>query len=176
MLQGTRTEMNLRKAFDAESKAAMRYFHFAEEAGDDGYKIVEKVFKETMFNESEHAEEFLEYLGGIGNTIENLKRAISFESLETAIDYPEMAQVAKEEGFEEIASKFQMAGMIEKQHKERFEKLLRLVESGELYSRKTKQKWECGKCGYIHEGLEPPDVCPFCEHKKKNFKIKCEDY
>lgn len=176
MIQGTRTEMNLRKAFEAESKAAMRYFHFAEEASDDGYIGVGKIFKEAMFNESEHAEEFLEHLGGISDTVENLKRSIAFESFETAVDYPEMAKVARQEGFEEIAKKFELVGAIEKYHKERFEKILRLIENGEMYSRKTKQKWECMKCGHVHEGLEPPEECPFCGHKKEYFKIKCEDY
>lgn len=175
-IQGTRTEMNLRKAFDAESKAAMRYFLFSEEAKEHGHEIIAKVFKETMFNESEHAEEFLEHLGGIGDCAENLKRSIAFESFESAIDYPEMAVVARQEGFEEIAKQFELVGVIEKQHKERFEAYLKLIESGELQKRRTKQKWECSKCGHVHEGLEAPEECPFCGHSREYFKIRCENY
>lgn len=171
MIKGTRTEKNLRKAFEGESMAAMRYFHFADEAEED---VIEEIFLDTMRNEQEHAEVFAEYLEWIGETPDNLRSCIAFEAFESKIDYPEMAKIAREEGFKEIAHKFELVAQIEQRHKERFEDVLRKLESGTLYKRQQKVKWECIKCGHIHEGFEPPAKCPFCGHDTDDFIIKVD--
>lgn len=170
-LQGTRTEKNLRRAFDGESQAAMKYFHFADEAEED---VLEEIFLETMRNEQEHAEIFAKYLGLIGETEDNLKSCISAESLEAKLDYPEMAYVAREEGFEEIATKFELIAKIEQRHRDRFDSILKKIESGTLYKRPQKALWECMECGYLHEGTEPPMTCPVCGHDTDDFMLKVD--
>lgn len=167
-LNGTKTERNLRRAFENESKAAMKYFHFADEAEEE---VIEQLFLQVMKNEQEHAEIFAEYLGLIGDTKENLMSSISAESLESKIDYPEMAMVARGEGFDEIATKFELIGRIEQMHKERFEEYLRKIGDGSLYKQQKNVSWVCMKCGHIHQGLEPPTECPVCGHSAQNFKM-----
>lgn len=168
-LAGTRTNRNIMKAFEAECKANMKYKLFADESE---YQIIEKIFLETASNEEEHAEVFLEMVGGIGSDLENLRRSIALEAFESDIDYPEMARTAREEGFEDIALKFEYVGRIEHMHKERFQKAYDLLSKDKLYKRDKKVCWECMKCGYVHEGVTAPEECPFCGHDQDHFMIK----
>lgn len=168
-IQGTKTEKNLREAFKAEAKANMLYTLFADEVDED---IVEEIYLETAKNEKEHAEVFAEYLGLLGDTKENLKLSIANESFEATIDYPEMAHIARQEGFEEIALKFEMIARIEKDHRDKFADILKKIETNTLYKRPQKQTWQCMECGYVHEGLEPPKECPVCGHDTDDFMLK----
>lgn len=169
VMTGTRTEKNLLKAFEAESKAAMFYRLFADESE---YEYLEKIFMETAKNEEEHAETFLEILGIIGDDKENLKRAIAMETFESQIDYPEMARIAKEEGFEDVSLKFEIVAKIEELHKKKFQYMLDILMKDRMYKRDKKVLWECMKCGYVYEGLETPEECPFCGHGKDDFMIR----
>lgn len=181
-LQGTKTHKNLMTAFEGESKAAMKYFHFADEAKE---KIIEEVFLETMRNEQEHAEIFAEHLGLIGDTFDNLRSAINAETMEANIDYLEFAKTAREEGFEDIGAQFEHIAEIEQQHRFRFEYLLSLLEDEVFYNRTNAlytecveigSEWKCMKCGYEHDGPMAPEVCPVCGHKQKYFKVNSRIY
>lgn len=166
-VQGTETEMNLQKAFEGEAIAAMKYRLFADNAEE---AITYSLLLELADNEEEHAEQFLEMLGGINDTPDNLKRSIALEGFESGINYPEMAKVAIEEGFSEIAKEFSMVAAIEAHHKTRLEEHLKRYQLRTLFKAKQEVEWECMKCGHIHKGIEPPLECPVCHHKAKDFK------
>ena len=175
-LKGTKTEKNLWEAFAGESQARNKYTYFASKAKKDGYVQISKIFEETAANEKEHAEIWFKLLNGIGSTAENLKSAADGENYEWTDMYDQMAKDAKEEGFDHIAFLFEQVGKIEKEHEERYRKLLANVEGGLVFSRDGDMIWQCSNCGHIHVGKQAPEVCPVCVHPKAYFQIKAENY
>ncbi|MBP3432936.1 MAG: rubrerythrin family protein [Alistipes sp.] len=175
-LKGTKTEKNLWEAFAGESQARNKYTYFASKAKKDGYVQIAKIFEETAANEKEHAEIWFKLLNGIGSTAENLKSAAEGENYEWTDMYAEMAKDAREEGFDHIAFLFDEVGKIEKEHEERYRKLLANVEGGLVFSRDGDMIWQCSNCGHIHVGKKAPEVCPVCVHPQAYFQIKSENY
>ncbi|MGI6065633.1 MAG: rubrerythrin [Bacillota bacterium] len=175
-LKGTKTERNLLDAFAGESQARNKYTYFASVAKKEGYEQIAALFLETAENEKEHAKIWLKKLKGIGNTIENLKVAATGENDEWTGMYPKMVQEAREEGFEEIAQLFEGVAKIEKEHEERFKKLLENIEDGKVFRKDDKVYWKCRNCGHIHEGAEAPEECPVCAHPKAHFEVMATNY
>ncbi len=175
-LKGTKTEKNLWEAFAGESQARNKYTYFAPKAKKDGYVQIAKIFEETAANEKEHAEIWFQLHNGIGSTAENLKSAAEGENYEWTDMYDQMAKDAREEGFDHIAFLFEEVGKIEKEHEERYRKLLANVEGGLVFSRDGDMIWQCSNCGHIHVGKQAPEVCPVCVHPKAYFQIKAENY
>ena len=175
-LKGSKTEQNLWIAFAGESQARNKYTYFASKAKKDGYVQIANLFEETAANEKEHAKIWFKLLEGIGTTAENLKAAAAGENEEWTDMYPNMAKVAKEEGFDHIAYLFEEVGKIEKEHEERYLKLLANVEGGIVFSRDGDMIWQCSNCGHIHVGKQAPEVCPVCAHPKAYFQLRAENY
>ena len=175
-LKGTKTEKNLWEAFAGESQARNKYTYFASKAKKDGYVQISKIFEETAANEKEHAEIWFKLLQGIGSTAENLKSAAEGENYEWTDMYAQMAKDAREEGFDHIAFLFDQVGKIEKEHEERYRKLLANVEGGLVFSRDGDMIWQCSNCGHIHVGKKAPEVCPVCVHPQAYFELKAENY
>ncbi len=153
-----------------------KYTYFASKAKKDGYVQISKIFEETAANEKEHAEIWFKLLGGIGTTAENLKAAAEGENYEWTDMYATMAKEAKEEGFDHIAFCSAEVAKIEKEHEERYLKLLANVEGGLVFSRDGDMIWQCSNCGHIHVGKQAPEVCPVCAHPKDYFQLKAENY
>jgi len=168
-----KTEENLKEAFAGESMARNKYDYFAKVARKEGYLYIARIFEETAINEMQHAKEEFKLLNGIGDTIANLKEAIAGEHYETTEMYPNFAKDAEEEGNSEAATVFRQIGKVEKEHEERYKKLLDMVEKGTVYKREKPIKWKCSKCGYIHEGTEPPSKCPACKHPPEYYEPAC---
>jgi len=188
-LKGSRTEKNLLKAFAGESQARNRYTFFASVAKKEGYEQIAEIFLETAINEKEHAEVFFKYLKGgdveivasfpagkIGNTAENLLAAAEGEKLEWGTLYPEFENVAKEEGFHEIAESFKEIAEVEEQHEKRYRKLLENVNNGTVFKRDKEVRWKCRNCGYVHYGKEAPTICPACKHPQSYYELLAENY
>ena len=175
-LKGTKTEANLKAAFAGESQARNKYSYFASQAKKDGYEQIAAIFEETAHNEKEHAKMWLKELNGIGNTAENLKAAADGENYEWTDMYDEFAKVAKEEGFDRIAYLFEAVGKIEKEHEERFKKLLENVEEGKVFEAGEVKIWKCRNCGHIVVGTKAPEICPVFSHPQAYFEIKAENY
>ena len=175
-LKGSKTEANLWTAFAGESQARNKYTYFASKAKKDGYVQISKIFEETAANEKEHAEIWFKLLEGIGTTAENLKAAAEGENYEWTDMYATMAKEAKEEGFDHIAFVFEEVAKIEKEHEERYLKLLANVEGGIVFSRDGDMIWQCSNCGHIHVGKQAPEVCPVCAHPRDYFQLKAENY
>ncbi|MBS7391680.1 MULTISPECIES: rubrerythrin [Hallerella] len=177
-LKGSKTEKNLWTAFAGESQARNKYTYYASKARKDGYVQIANIFEETAGNEKEHAKLWFKYLKGgeIPDTIANLKDAADGENYEWTDMYAQMAKEAREEGFNEIARKFEMVAKIEKEHEERYRKLLKNVEEGLVFSRDGDTIWQCSNCGHIIIGKKAPAVCPVCNHPQSYFEIKKENY
>ena len=177
-LKGTKTEANLMTAFAGESQARNKYTYYASKAKKDGYVQIAQIFEETANNEKEHAKIWFKLLhdGGVPSTIENLKDAAAGENYEWTEMYAEFAVVAKEEGFDHIAALFEMVAKIEKDHEERYKKLLANIEGGLVFSRDGDMMWICSNCGHVHFGKEAPELCPVCAHPKAYFMVKAENY
>ena len=177
-LKGSRTEANLMAAFAGESQARNKYTYYASKAKKEGYEQIAAIFQETADNEKEHAKIWFKLLHGgeIPSTIENLKDAAAGENYEWTDMYDEFAKVAKEEGFNHIAYLFESVGKIEKEHEERYLKLLENVEEGKVFECGEIKIWKCRNCGHIHIGEKAPEVCPVCVHPKAYFEIKAENY
>ena len=176
-LKGTRTEANLQTAFAGESMARNKYTFFASKAKKDGYVQIAKIFEETAANEKEHAKIWFKLLnGGIDDTAANLKAAAEGENYEWTDMYATFAKEAREEGFDHIADLFEMVGAIEKEHEERYRKLLKNIEEGRVFEKDGKVYWQCANCGHIHEGLEAPEVCPVCSHPRAYFQMVAKNY
>ena len=166
-LNGTRTEANLQTAFAGESMARNTYTFFASKAKKDGYVQIAKIFEETAANEKEHAKIWFKLLnGGIDDTAANLKAAAEGENYEWTDMYATFAKEAREEGFDHIADLFEMVGAIEKEHEERYRRLLKNVEDKLVFSRDGDCVWQCSNCGHIVVGRQAPEVCPVCAHPK----------
>lgn len=177
-LKGTRTEANLLAAFAGESQARNKYTYYASKAKKDGYEQIASIFEETANNEKEHAKMWFKLLhdNDIPSTEENLKDAAHGENYEWTDMYAGFAKVAKEEGFNHIAYLFEAVGKIEKEHEERYLKLLGNIEDGTVYQKGDIKIWKCRNCGHIHIAVEAPAVCPVCTHPKSYFEIKAENY
>ena len=173
---GTQTEKNLQEAFSGESQARNKYTYFASKARKDGYVQIANIFEETANNEKEHAKIWFKLLEGIGSTPENLLAAAEGENYEWTDMYATFAKEAKEEGFDHIAFLFEEVAKIEKEHEERYLKLLANVEGGLVFSRDGDMIWQCSNCGHIHVGKQAPEVCPVCAHPKDYFQLKAENY
>ena len=169
----TKTEENLKAAFAGESQARNKYDFFAKVARKEGYHYIASIFEETALNEMQHAKDEFKLLKGIGDTKVNLKTAFDGEDYEVKSMYPEFAKIAEEEGNKEVAIKFRMIAKVEVQHRDRYKKLLEMVEKGAFFKRDKPIRWKCSKCGYIHEGKEPPEKCPSCAHPKGYFGPEC---
>lgn len=175
-LEGSRTEQNLLEAFAGESQARNKYTFFASVAKKEGYEQLAAIFLETAENEKEHAKLHFKALGGIGDTIANLKEAAAGEHAEWTDMYPRMAREAREEGFTAIAAMFEAIGAVEKSHQERYQALLASVEEGRVFSSEESVRWKCRNCGKIHEGSEAPQICPVCHHPRAYFERSAENY
>ncbi len=177
-LKGSKTEQNLMTAFAGESQARNKYTYYASKARKDGYEQIAAIFEETAANEKEHAKIWFKLLhdGAIPGTEENLKDAVAGENYEWTDMYAGFAKTAKEEGFTKIAYLFEAVGEIEKEHEERFKKLLENVENGLVFSKDGEKIWKCRNCGHIVIGKEAPEVCPVCDHPQSYFEIKAENY
>ena len=177
-LKGTKTEANLMAAFAGESQARNKYSYYASKAKKDGYVQIANIFEETAENEKEHAKIWFKLLhgGSVPDTITNLKDAAEGENYEWTDMYEQFAKEAKEEGFDEIAALFEGVAAIEKEHEERYRKLLANVEGGLVFSRDGDMIWQCSNCGHIVIGKEAPEVCPVCNHPQAYFQLKAQNY
>lgn len=176
-LKGSRTEANLMSAFAGESMATNKYTYFASKARKDGYEQIAAIFEETAGNEREHAKLWYKILhGGIGDTLENLGHAAEGENYEWTDMYDRFAREAKEEGFDAIAGLFEKVAAIEKQHEERYRKLIQNIEQGIVFSRDGDTIWICRNCGHVVIGKQAPQVCPVCGHPQSFFEIKADNY
>jgi rubrerythrin len=188
-VKGTQTEKNLLTAFAGESQARNRYTFFASQAKKEGYEQITNIFTETAGNEKEHAEVFFKYLEGgdveimaaypagiIGNTLTNLNAAADGEKMEWSEIYANFEKIAREEGFEDIATSFKEIAEVEEFHEERYRKLVANVAADEVFKKKTVVKWHCTNCGYIHEGTEAPKECPACKHAQAYYELLAENY
>ena len=175
-LKGSKTEQNLRDAFAGESQARNKYTYFASKAKKEGYVQIASIFEETANNEKEHAKIWFKLLEGIGDTAQNLLHAAEGENYEWTDMYATFAKEAKEEGFDHIAYLFEEVGKIEKEHEERYRKLLANVEGDLVFSRDGDVIWQCTNCGHICVGQKAPEVCPVCAHPQAYFEILKKNY
>jgi rubrerythrin len=172
----TKTQDNLMAAFAGESQARNMYTYFAKVARKEGYHYIAKIFEETAINEMRHAKDEFVLAGKLGDTVANLKEAIGGEHHETTSMYPEFAAAAEEEGNKEAAILFRMIARVEAEHRNRYKKLLEMVENGTVYTREEPIRWKCAVCGYIHEGTEPPPKCPCCKHPREYYEPESMEF
>jgi len=188
-LKGSRTERNVLTAFAGESQARNRYTYFASQARKDGYMQIADVFEETANQEKEHAKRFFDLLKGgdvevqaafpagvVGTTAENLRASAAGEGHEWREMYPGFAQIARDEGFKNVAAIFEAIAVAEKQHGKRYAGLLANVEAGTVFKKDTAVVWRCRNCGYLHEGKEAPGACPACAHPQAYFELLAENW
>jgi rubrerythrin len=188
-IKGTQTEKNLLKAFAGESQARNRYTYFASAAKKEGFVQISNIFSETAENEKEHAKVFFKHLEGgdveitasypaglIKDTQSNLEEAAAGENLEWTTLYADFAEVAKDEGFSEVARSFEQVSKVEKFHEARYRKLINNISKGEVFKKKASIKWHCTNCGYVFEGDQAPKECPACKHPEAFFEVLAENY
>ncbi len=188
-IKGTQTEVNLLKSFAGESQARNRYTYFASVAKKEGYEQIAAIFLETAEQEKEHAKKFFKFLEGgtveitasfpagvIATTMENLAAAAEGEHEEWSVDYPAFAEVAKSEGFVEIAAVFLAIASVEAEHEKRYRKLLSRLEDGSTFKRDEPISWQCRNCGYVHQGTEAVEMCPSCAHPQAYFEEQKTNY
>ena len=178
VLSGSKTEANLWTAFAGESQARNKYTYFASKAKKDGFVQIAAIFEETAKNEQEHAKIWFKLLhgGAIPSTEENLLAAAEGENYEWTDMYAEFAKVAREEGFDEIAKLFDGVAKIEKEHEERYRKLLANVKGNLVFTKDGDAVWQCSNCGHIVVGKQAPEVCPICAHPQAYFQVRAENY
>ena len=174
--EGHQTEKNLLAAFAGESEARNKYTYFSSKAKKDGYVQISKLFELTANQEKEHAKIWYKILEGIGSTVDNLREAADGEAYEWKEMYPSFAKTAREEGFTEIAELFEGVAAIEKEHEERYRKLLSNIENGLVFSDDGDTIWVCSNCGHVVVGPQAPEVCPVCNHPQAHFERKAENY
>ena len=177
-LKGSKTEKNLMTAFQGESMARNKYTYFASKARKDGYEQIAAIFEETANNEKEHAKIWFKLLNGgeINSTIDNLNEAADGENFEWTDMYDNFAKDAKEEGFDKIAYLFEGVAKIEKEHEERYRKLISNIDNELVFSSDNDTIWICRNCGHVVIGKKAPEVCPICNHKKSFFERKANNY
>ena len=177
-LKGSRTEQNLMTAFAGESQARNKYTYYASKAKKEGYEQIAAIFEETAGNEKEHAKMWFKELHGgeVPSTIENLEDAANGENYEWTDMYADFSKVAEEEGFTRIAYLFNAVAQIEKEHEERYRKLLSNVKEGKQFSEEEPTMWICRNCGHVHYGTNAPEVCPVCAHPQSYFERRSNNY
>ena len=176
-LKGTKTEQNLLSAFAGESMARNKYSYYASKAKKEGFVQIANIFEETAANEKEHAKMWFKLLhDGVPSTAENLLDAANGENYEWTDMYATFAKEAREEGFEEIANKFELVAAVEREHEERYRKLLANVEGKLVFSREGDAIWQCLNCGHIMVGKDAPEICPVCDHPQSYFQLKAENF
>jgi rubrerythrin len=188
-LKGTRTEKNLLASFAGESQARNRYTYFASVARKEGYEQIAAVFLETADNEKEHAKRFFKLLEGgaleivatypagvIGTTEQNLAASAAGENEEWTKLYKEAAEIARQEGLDDIAKQFKEIAEVEAEHEKRYRKLLKNIKEGKVFKRDMAVKWKCRNCGYVHAGPVAPVKCPACDHPQSYYELLCENY
>ncbi|NLL46593.1 MAG: rubrerythrin family protein [Clostridiales bacterium] len=175
-LKGSRTEANLAYAFSGESQARTKYTFYASQAKKEGFEQIAAIFLETAENEKEHAKLWFKLIHGIGSTDENLRDAAAGENEEWTKMYKEFAEVAREEGFHDIAEQFDGVAKIEKTHEERYLKLLKNFEEGKIFKKDEEVVWYCRNCGHLHYGKEAPETCPVCVHPRAHFELRATNY
>jgi rubrerythrin len=188
-IKGTKTELNLLKAFAGESQARNRYWYFSGIAKKDGLEQISALFLETAENEKEHAKVFFKYLEGgdteitatypagkIGTTAENLLASAEGEHAEWGDIYPSFAAVAEQEGFADVATSFREIADVEKEHEARYRKLLANVLGNQVFTKDRPMRWKCRNCGYVHEGTSAPLECPACKHPQSYYELWTEAY
>ncbi len=188
-LKGSQTEKNILTAFAGESQARNRYTYFASKAKKEGFVQISSVFEETANQEKEHAKRLFKLLEGgeveitgsfpagiIGSTLENLKGSAQGENYEHTTMYPDFAKIARDEGFDEIATVFEAIAVAEKQHEKRYNMLALNIEKNKVFKKDSKVTWQCRNCGYIHENDEATAICPACKHPQSYFEILKENY
>jgi rubrerythrin len=166
-----------------------RYLFFMKQAKTEGFEQIAAIFEKTAWQEQQHAKRFFKFLEGgeveitasypagiIGTTAENLKAAAAGENEEWTLLYPEFSEIAKEEGFPQVATAFKIIAKVEAEHEKRYLRLLARLEKEEVFKREEATRWECRNCGYIHDGKNPPENCPACQHPKAYFEEKQENY
>ena len=192
-----KTIENLAKAFVGESQARNRYTIYAKVAQKEGYEQIGAIFLETADQEREHAKWLMRMIGDLkkesqedfseinidagvpmvlGTTMENLRAAATGENYEHTEMYPQFAKTAQEEGLDDVAERLLSIADAEKHHEERYQKLIKEVEAETVFSKNEEVEWVCRKCGYVHKGTTPPDVCPSCSHPRAYYQVKCETY
>ena len=187
--KGSKTETNILTAFAGESQARNRYTYFSSRARKDGYVQIAAIFEETANQEKEHAKRLFKLLQGgeveisaafpagvIGTTSENLKASAAGEDYETTEMYPDFAKVADEEGFSNIAAIFRSIAVAEARHRDRYLTLEKNIAEGKVFKKDEPVRWICRNCGYVHEGLESPDVCRVCAHPQAHFEVEAANY
>ncbi len=183
-LKGSQTEKNLLGSFAGESQARNRYTYFSGQARKEGYMQIADVFEETANQEKEHAKRFFAFLQGgdveiqaafpagmIASTVENLKAAAAGEHHECSELYPAFARVAREEGFAAQAMVWEAVAVAERQHEKRYIELAGNIEADRVFKRAEKVTWRCRNCGYLHQGLAAPEMCPACAHPQAYFEL-----
>lgn len=189
-LKGTKTAENLLKSFAGESQARMRYNYYASIAKKEGYVQISNIFTETADNEKEHAKRFFKFLnedpelagdgleitatypaGDMATTVENLKAAAAGENEEWTDLYPSFADTAAEEGFADIAAVYRKIADVEAKHEARYNDLAKNIEEGKVFEKDASVLWKCLNCGYIHEGVSAPKLCPACAHPQAYFEV-----
>ena len=188
-LKGTKTEQNLLKAFAGESQARNRYTYFASAARKEGFEQIANIFQETADNEKEHAKLFFKHLEGgeveitasypagtIGTTLQNLEAAAAGEKMEWTTIYADFAKTARDEGLPDVANTFEQIAKVEKFHEGRYRKLIDNVSRGQVFKKGGTAKWHCINCGYVHEGAEPPQKCPACQHPQAFYEVLAENW
>ena len=175
-LKGSKTEKNLMTAFAGESQARNKYTYFASVAKKEGYEQIAAIFLKTADNEKEHAKLWFKALGELGDTAQNLAAAAEGENYEWTDMYAGFAKVAEEEGFTSLAAKFRLVAEVEREHEERFRRLIENVKNGEVFSRGEVKIWLCRNCGHVAIGTKAPEICPVCGKTKAYFEIKAENY
>lgn len=175
-LKGSKTAANLAYAFAGESQARNKYTYFASVARKEGYEQIAAIFEATANNEKEHAKLWFKALEGIGDTMANLKAAAAGEREEWTEMYKNFAEEARAEGFNDIATQFELVAAIEKRHEERYKKLLANIESGEVWVKTGPNRWECRNCGHVYIGEKAPELCPTCKHPRAYFEIEAQNY
>ena len=176
-LKGTKTEQNLLSAFAGESMARNKYSYYASKAKKEGFVQIANIFEETAANEKEHAKMWFKLLhDGVPSTAENLLDAANGENYEWTDMYATFAKEAREEGFDEIANKFELVAAVEREHEERYRKLLANVEGKLVFSREGDAIWQCLNCGHIMVGKDAPEICPVCDHPQSYFQLKAENF
>jgi len=188
-LKGSRTEQNILTAFAGESQARNRYDYFASQAKKEGFVQISKVFEETALHEKAHAKRLFKFLEGgevsisagfpagiIDTTLNNLFASAEGEHHEYEVMYPEFAAIAKEEGYSEIATTFQKIAIAEQYHERRFLAFASNIEKNLVFQRPQPVVWRCNNCGYNHEGLEAPHMCPACVHPQAHFALLAPEW